>query len=81
MTRVPDQRPHELEYAHARANSPRRRIIRWLLVLIAVKFVLVVLNIAMAFSGAPDLLRLLGVGAQIALTGIFLVMILKLANR
>ncbi len=73
--------PHPLPYAAGQSIDRRRRLVRWIALIILAKFVLVILNVGMAFGGAPDLPRLIGIGAQIALTGLFLLLILKLVAR
>ena len=75
-------KPPTLDYADEPSPARDRRLLRWIAVVVAAKLVLVALNVTMAFAaGTPGLLRLLGAGAQIALTIVFLTLILRLSAR
>ena len=74
--------PTPLDYdPDAPQHDARARLLRALWVVIALKVVLVVANTAGAFSGVADWLRFLGIGLQVSLTVIFLVLIFRLTTR
>ena len=61
--------------------APRRnKLLRTMFVVIAAKVALVVVNVLMAFADIHPLPRLLGVGAQLVLTVVFLVVLMRLTT-
>jgi hypothetical protein len=69
---------NSIDYARGDATPILQR---WLAYLIAAKVLLVLLNTALAFADGPAVLRLVGVGLQIALTILFLVLLLRMMTR
>ena len=79
----PDGR-RELEYSTRPTDADRRRLTRLVFGLLAAKAALVALNTLLAFEAlgpTPTWARLAGIGAQVALTLVFLVVLLRLATR
>ena len=67
-----------LDYADDPASLKRRRTIRQLAAVIVLKLVMVAVNIGMAFSSIGPTPRMIGIGIQVGLTGVFLVLLFKL---
>ncbi len=76
-------RDDTLDYAQSPAPVDRRRMVRWLLVVIVLKLALVLFNTLAVFEviPLPDVIRAIGVGAQIALTLAFLLLLFRLTTR
>lgn len=72
-----------LDYAQSPNPVDRRRTMRWLIVVIALKLALVALNTLAAFDALPlpSVVKLIGVGAQIVLTLAFLFLLFRLTAR
>lgn len=82
---MPDPKPRTesiptLAYEGRRIVEQRRRLIRAMITLIIVKVLLVVGNIALAVLAAPAAVRVMGIVAQIALTLVFFVILLRLIS-
>ena len=74
-----DSKP-TLDYADDPASLRRRKIVRQLAAVIVLKLVMVAVNIGMAFSDIGTTPRLIGIGIQVGLTGVFLVLLFKLIS-
>ena len=73
-----------LDYSRRPTPADRRRAVRLLFGLVAVKLALVVVNTLLAFGAfgpVPDVVRFAGIGLQVALTVIFLIALLRLTTR
>ena len=74
----------DLDYSRRPTPADRRRAVRLLFGLVAVKLVLVVVNTLLAFEAfgpVPDVVRFAGIGLQVALTVVFLIALLRLSVR
>ena len=72
-----------LDYAQSPNPVDRRRTVRWLIVVIALKLALVAFNTLAAFDALPlpSVVKMIGVGVQIVLTLAFLFLLFKLTTR
>ncbi|MEM7808419.1 MAG: hypothetical protein AAF561_09935 [Planctomycetota bacterium] len=75
---MPDPLPYDPDAAE---REERRKMMRLVWAIIVAKVLLVIANTFGAFSDAPAILKLAGVGMQISLTVVFLLLLLKLTAR
>ena len=74
--------PEPLDYDRdGAAHESRSRMLRQLWVVIGLKVVLVIANTIMAFSTVPIAIKVIGAAFQVALTLVFLGLILRLTTR
>lgn len=71
-------RPPTLDYDEMPSPEYRAKIVRQLMLVIALKVVMVAVNVGLAFSTVGTLPRMIGIGIQLGLTGVFLVLLFKL---
>jgi hypothetical protein len=72
--------PEPLDY-HRDDTESRRKLMRWFWGIIIAKVVLVVANTVGAFSNVPPIVKYVGVGLQLSLTVLFLLLIFRLTAK
>ena len=72
--------PPTLDYADDPGQTRRRRTVKRLVAVIVLKLVMVAVNVGLAFSTVGALPRMIGVGVQVGLTLVFLVLLLQLIS-
>lgn len=71
-----------LEYdTRGSAEASRKRLTRLLWIVIGLKIVLVAANTAGLFANVPNVVRLFGMGLQLSLTIVFLLLLFRLTMR
>ena len=69
-----------IDYEDQRPLATRKRLVRSIFIVIILKVVLVIANVAMAILAAPAPLRVGGIAGQIALTLVFFALLLRLVS-
>lgn len=82
MTEPTDEqaKPASLHYADDRPQRLRAQLLKLMFVIIAAKVVMVLLNLILMFNDVPTWLKFAGAGVQVALTIVFLAVLLKIVS-
>lgn len=73
--------PAKLDYADDRARQSRRKWTRYLFAIIVAKVVMVIVNVTLLLTPVWPGLRMIGIGVQVGLTMVFLVVLMRLATQ